>query len=414
MSGHARIFPPSSAQRRVACPGSAVMELDKASPTSSYSASGTATHQLAEWCLTQNLDAVAFLGKIIDVEGFDNEVTRERAERAQFYVDYVRDLVKATNATLFVEQKLSIEHLTGEKGAKGTSDSVLVSAKELCIVDLKDGQKPVDAEGNLQLTMYALAALEQHELVNDFETVRMVIVQPRLNKINEWTLPVDTLCTVWQSKILAAAADVKTALEPGVDVADFLHPGEEQCAFCKAKPTCPALRGSIKHIVLGNVNVDDFEDLTAGKSITPRNCDADVIASLMPHVDLIETWVKAVRARGEELLHAGVDLAGYKLVEGKKGGRKWINVGEVEAEFKKMRLKLDEMYDRSVISPTRAEKLLARENPRRWAALQKFITQSGGNPTVVPVSDNRPAILKTSPTAEFDDLTIAEYASNLV
>ena len=47
------------------------------------------------------------------------------------------------------------------------------------------------------------------------------------------------------------------------------------------------------------------------------------------------------------------------------------------------------MYDLKLISPTKAEKLLAG-NPRRWAKLEKLITRSDGKPSVAPATDRRP------------------------
>jgi hypothetical protein len=70
-----------------------------------------------------------------------------------------------------------------------------------------------------------------------------------------------------------------------------------------------------------------------------------------------------------------------------------------------MRLKQDEMYSFTLISPTAAEKLLAKESPKRWAKLQPLITRSEGSITVAPVSDNRPAIEVKPVADDFTDLT---------
>jgi len=48
-----------------------------------------------------------------------------------------------------VEQRLSIEAITKEPGAKGTSDAVILAGEELVIVDLKYGRGvKVDADEN--------------------------------------------------------------------------------------------------------------------------------------------------------------------------------------------------------------------------------------------------------------------------
>ncbi|WP_374313038.1 DUF2800 domain-containing protein [Dongia sp.] len=413
---HAEIFPPSSAQRRMLCAGSAVLERGRQRKATEYTSSGTATHQLSEWCLTEGTDAVAYLGRVIEADGFDNEVTAERAKRAQLYVDTVRDLHKVVGGELHVEQALPIAWLTREEGAEGTGDAVIVGATELVVVDLKDGNKQVEAIGNAQLAIYAAAALELHALVNDFETVRMVIVQPRHDSVQEWVLTADELRAWIAENVAPAVENVWTALKPEVDLADFLNPGDEQCGFCAARATCSALIAQAGELILNTpaATADDFEDLTASKAAAPKHAEAEIIGRLLPHLDLIETWVKAVRSRGEELLHSGIDVPGYKLVEGKRGARRWVDADEAENALKAMRLKRDEMYSLTLISPTAAEKLLAKDSPKRWKALQKHITQSGGNPTVAPASDPRPALTIKPVSDEFEDLALAESADDLV
>jgi hypothetical protein len=66
-----------------------------------------------------------------------------------------------------------------------------------------------------------------------------------------------------------------------------------------------------------------------------------------------------------------------------------------------MRLKADEMYDRKLITPAKAEKLL-KDTPRRWNSIAQHITQGEGKPSVAPVTDKRPAY---SVVDDFEDLT---------
>jgi len=68
-----------------------------------------------------------------------------------------------------------------------------------------------------------------------------------------------------------------------------------------------------------------------------------------------------------------------------------------------MRLKKEEMYDFRLISPAQAEKLLKKENPRRWTKVEALIPRVDGKPTVVPASDSRPT-LNVSPANDFDDI----------
>ena len=73
-----------------------------------------------------------------------------------------------------------------------------------------------------------------------------------------------------------------------------------------------------------------------------------------------------------------------------------------------MRLKIEEMYDFKVISPTTAEKLLAKDSPRRWTKLQPLIGQAEGKPTVAPEADPRPPLSVKPVADEFADTAACE------
>ena len=118
--------------------------------------------------------------------------------------------------------------------------------------------------------------------------------------------------------------------------------------------------------------------------------EPDMLGSAMDKVALVEQWCKSVRGETERRLLAGEEVPGYKLVEGRKGNRQWADEEAAEAAFKRARFRIEQMYDLKLISPTKAEKLLAG-NPRRWAKLEKLITRSDGKPSVAPATDRRPA-----------------------
>lgn len=68
-----------------------------------------------------------------------------------------------------------------------TADAIIITPTELQVHNLKFGRGvKVTAENNKQLQLYALGALEQFSVLQDFETVRMFIPQPRIGKESEW------------------------------------------------------------------------------------------------------------------------------------------------------------------------------------------------------------------------------------
>lgn len=397
---------------------------------SDFSDEGTAAHFLGEQCLTSGEHPAVYIGKTIrivpggDAE-WDNEpgkwcntfkVDADMAGAVNTYVQAVRDY--AQGGELLVEQELSIEHITGEEDASGTADAVVLRGDEITIIDLKYGRGvEVSADDNPQLKLYALGAIERYALLGDFNTVRLIIIQPRISHApSEWIMPVSDLLA-WGKQVREQAKAVWIALEfrdnwmRDAANAGYLTPGEKQCKFCRAKAVCPALAQHVLSTV-----ADDFVDV--GQPIAPQiehrlgaTMDNAVLGNMLGAVDLIESWCKAIRAKAESELLQGHTVPGYKLVQGKRGNRAWTNEAEAEDMMKAMRLKQDEMYTFKLITPTTAEKLLAKESPRRWTKLQALITQSEGNPSVAPESDKRPALVMQPVADEFEAL---EEADSLV
>jgi hypothetical protein len=373
------------------CPGSVALEASFPDQSSAYSAEGTLAHTLASEYLDGSGDNPFLrVGEVHEVDGFTFTVDKVMAAYVMDYARLVREY--AGDSLLLVEQRVPIGQITGEEGASGTSDAIAVDIanRVLFVIDLKYGMGVrVDAADNPQLMLYALGALEQCDQLGEFDQVCMVIHQPRLNHVSEHWLPAGDLLG-FGNEVAFAAEDTR---QPDAT----LVPGEKQCRFCKAKATCPALAADVAEIVSGSATLDDF--------ITPDATMGDNYLSVaMSKVDLVEHWCKAVRAEVERRLLAGQPVDGFKLVEGKRGNRKWVSDADAEALFKSFRLRQDEMYDYSLISPTKAEKLL-KDTPKRWERAQALISRAEGKPSVAPATDKRPALAVQSVADDFRDLT---------
>jgi hypothetical protein len=136
MSKHAELSP-SSAARWMVCPGSVALSRGLPDTSSSFAEYGSDGHQLGEICLTTGANAKDLLGRKMD---YGNVVDDDMARMVQVYLDYVRQIVATTGGQLFVERSLPIGQITGEDGATGTADAVIVTDDELIIVDLKMGR----------------------------------------------------------------------------------------------------------------------------------------------------------------------------------------------------------------------------------------------------------------------------------
>lgn len=430
------LLSPSSAYTWIECAASTAAQIGQPDESSEYADEGTAAHELAKWCLEDCHDAETYLGKIIPVGTVTRrdeqtgesiteprrtfEVDEDMAGYVQLYVDSVCERVKAlelagAQVQLLVEQRLSIEHITGEADARGTSDCVIIAIwpdghAELEVRDLKYGRGvEVSAERNYQAMVYAHAALYEHGEFADFQRVNIVIHQPRIKDApSEWaTTP--TELDAWVDETARPAAQramLYVGSESPLVLSDF-NPGEKQCKFCKAKAVCPALAAHVEATI-----GEDFE--TVGDSLTrgvdagaadPRHVDLldnERLGLIYGSLDLIDGWMKAVRGRIEHELLQAHPVPGVKLVAGRRGARAWNDPEAAEALLKSMRLKQDQMYNFKLISPTQADKLLRQDSPRRWKKVEAQIVQREGRPSVAPDSDSRPALVITPPEDDFE------------
>ncbi|MEX3555289.1 MAG: DUF2800 domain-containing protein [Burkholderia gladioli] len=404
MSAHA-LLSPSSAHRWLVCAGSTALCIKQPGSPSEYAAEGTAAHTVAAACLLDdNRDPSDFIGQTFEIDGFTIEFDENMAEDLAPYIATVRDY--AAYGELLVEQEVPIGHVTGEPGATGTSDAIVLTDDELICIDLKFGRGvQVDADENPQLMLYALGALERFGNLGDFQRVRLVIHQPRIGHLSEWACSVDALHAFAERARAAAQENTRLLVEPP-HMSDLIV-SDKGCRFCSAKAVCPKLASHVEETL--GAEFDDLDQLDQ----TASPLTADDLARIYPALALIESWGKAVLARIEHELLNGHDVPGTKLVQGRRGARQWSSADEAETLLKTLRLKSDEMYNRRVITPTQAEKLLAKDFPRKWKRAEALVIQREGAPSVAPESDKRPALVIQHPEADFEAIA-ADDGSDLL
>lgn len=373
----------SGAHRWMNCPGSVALEaqLPEGDRSSPFAAEGTAAHELAERCLRGGTDASEHAGDVIEADGFKFEVDDEMIENVQQYLDYVRDIP----GKLLVEKRVDFSPWVPE--GFGTADAIILDDDVAHVVDLKYGKGvKVDAENNPQGMAYALGALHEYGfLFDEIEEFKIVIVQPRMDHISEFEITREQL-DWWADNELAPAA--ANALS---DDASFT-PGEKQCRFCNAKGACRALAEFNLQEACEGFSV-------VGDDIAPKDIaflTNEELGDLLPSLDGIAKWIKAVEAHAQGELERGNDVPGYKLVEG-RSLRKWADENDAEAALKRTKLKVADVFTKKLISPAVAEKLLGKNHK----VLAEHVVKPEGKPTIAPSTDKRPA-LDTNPANDFD------------
>lgn len=421
MADHAVVFGASSFERLMLCPGSAVLCEGAPRRASQYSAEGTAIHAASAAVLEGGLWPTP--GSEVEADGFTFRWDADMEACGQTYVDYVLGL---DGDFVLVEQRVRFGAAIGlpdsDDDGFGTADAVVIKGTELIVCDLKCGRgvevhayttdDVEETAPNPQLALYAIGALaELQGVAGDFETVRLVIVQPRAGGVSEYVMTVDELAHWAKFVAEPAAARVLAASEmPALNdlwAGAYLNPTEKGCKFCAAKATCPALRDEVTATVSGLAQMpaspDEFD------AFAPRTPDAGEshvwLAACLAKVDLIEDWCKAVRAEAERRLCEGEPVPGFKLVAGKRTARAWADEKQAEEVMRKqMRLPVEKAYNLKLITPPQAEKLAKAGDigPRQWPKLQVLITQGEGKPHVAPESDPRPAITVAATPEDFD------------
>lgn len=378
MAQHA-ILSASGAYRWLKCTPSARLERQFKDEQSPYAAEGTRAHAAAEQMLTKEL----FPDKKVAEPKFDD---KEMELAVQRYVDICMEKAIATrkrtpDADIQVEARVDFSRWVPE--GFGTGDMVIVADDTLEIVDLKYGKGvPVSAEGNPQMRLYALGAYEANSLLYDIKTIRMTIVQPRLDSVNSDEMRVEDLIA-WGDSIK--------------DTAKLAYEGEgecqagDHCGFCKARHLCRAL---------SNACLDEF--YKHGGKKTSLLLDTEV-AEVLDMADMIIKWAKDVQNYAfDQAVNEGKNWPGYKLVEG-RSSRKITNAEAAAKALLDADFTAEDIYKpQELRGITDLTKLVGKK--KLTDTIGQFIEKPPGKPTLVPLSDKRaPLELNPVNVDDFDD-----------
>ncbi len=350
MSAHAK-FSFSAAHRWMTCPGSIVASADIPNTTSWQAELGTRLHGVAADVLSK---------------GIEHSLTGEEAEMVDFYVQYVRELGGEDTVTL-IEQRVDLA-----PDVWGTCDALVIQPYVLHIVDFKTGSQRVDAKDNAQLLGYAAAAMAEFNVLPSPVRhpirpvdVRLHIVQPSINWVDDWTIPVGYL----QPFINKVKKAVASACSPSPEY----RPSEEACKFCPARGSCKAR---------SDFNVQmAIEDFALAEPATLSSFD---LAAILPQVPQIVAWATSVQEYATSQALIGNAPKGYKLVQS-GGARKWADPGKAIEALVDAGVPRESACKTSPIGIGDATKLLGKNHP----IFSEFTTRGAVNPVLAPEGDKR-------------------------
>lgn len=413
----------SGAEGWMNCPGKIAMEQGKADSYSPYADEGSAAHFLAAECLEKQVDAEEFYGKTIvcythegrayQVFAEDDmpseakessrwEVTRDMAMYVQRYADQVNAAAK--DSTLLVEQRVRFGESIGVPGAFGTGDAIIITndGKMLKVRDLKYGFKPVSPVENMQMMLYALGALYEFDYqidMDELEHIDLQILQPRTSTQDEPWITTPARLFEFAEEAKAAIALSEAALSNLSEMEftqwaeTYLRTSEKGCTWCKAKTSCPALHNEcLSDMGVAPATIEGLPDLDATMDAALHRItevDFETLVKLYGVTKKIKMWVEGVEDRMMHDMLQGHKTPHFKIVKGRQGNRAWASEVQAEEAMKKLRLKVDEMYDKKIISVPSAEKLLRAQSPKKWKQLEVLITRPEGKLVVAPMKDKR-------------------------
>lgn len=310
MNEHSRL-PPSSAARRVACPGSRYLESqypeNKESP---HAREGEAAHEVASLILLDE----NFNIKVGDRVTNGEMVTQEMIDGAELYFDNVVILTAGSRAKhkLHVEERVNIYDI--HEDAWGTPDcwQYDMSTRTLRIWDYKYGFGLVDVFENWQLIAYAAGILSRLGIngIDDQQTkLIFTIVQPRgfhrNGKVRIWSLMASELRPYFNK--------LRMAEEEASHTIAKCHPNPE-CDFCRGRHACTALqRSALSAVDITTLNVPF--DLTAAQT-------GIELGYLKHAAELLDARITGLSEQALSMLRRGERVPGFKA-EQSEGREIW-------------------------------------------------------------------------------------------
>lgn len=352
----------SGSSRWINCPGSVNAEQGIEDKSSSFANEGSVAHELAEQALTLGRPVGNWLGNTFE-EWPDIAVNQEMVDAVAVY----RDFVQSIKGQQLIEQQVDFSDWVPD--GFGTSDAIVINDNTLHVIDLKYGKGvAVSPENNSQGMLYALGAYAFTNELYNITRIDITIVQPRLDHIETWSVSVPELLK-FGSMVSEKAREALTDDAPRV-------PGEQQCRWCKAKATCPALKKLTDDSVLALFD-DPLDTLS----------DTDLKIAL-DNKKLIIGWLDAVEDLIKQRLNDGEGFPGYKLVAG-RSSRSWVSEEVAEKTLSVDSMLGDEAFVTKLVTPPQAEKRLGKEKAK---LIGDLIIKGAGKPTLALESDKRPAI----------------------
>ena len=379
------ILSPSSAERWIHCPPSAVINAEAPQKDTVYTREGTLAHAVCELKGRRKFLALS-------TRSFNAELKKLKADAlwqdemdgyTDAWIEALEEIAGEYDVLPHVALEVRVDFSEYVPDGFGTADCLMIGdiagTTTLNVIDFKYGKGvAVSAEENPQMMLYALGALLDYSQIYDIEAVRMTIVQPRIrSEPDGWGLDAKTLLA-WANVVVEPAA--KLAIRGGGEFQEG-----DWCRFC-------AIRGSCRARAAANLAAAAMEF-----RLPPELSDSEVGEALALGQRL-KAWLSDVEEYALGACLDGREIDGWKAVEG-RSVRQWSDAGAAFEAAKAAGVPEEMLYERKPVTLAGLEKIMGRKSFA--ATLGDFVTTPPGKPTLVKADDKRPAITSRF-TAEDD------------
>ena len=356
----------SSAERWLACPPSAVASEIYPRQDTDFTREGTLAHEVAE-AIARGIDPEV-LHQDCARTGAADGVTHEMLECATGYRDYIQEQIHSDDAVVLLEQRVDFSPWVPD--GFGTADCIIIQGDTIDIIDYKYGKGvAVSAEGNPQMRLYALGALNEFGIVYDLLKARLHIYQPRMNNISVCETRVGVL-EDWGDAVVKPTAE-KAAKGEGE-----YAPGKH-CQFCAHAGRCRALTD------VCTVFVDTIKAKVAVPVLAPWE-----ISGILQMEPMLNLWLKRVGEQALSTMLNGGEIPGYKVVQG-RSLRRWADDLEAAKVLESNGYSREDITETKLLTVSNMEKKLGKKKFAELLSGQ--VLKPAGAPTLAPMSDKRPA-----------------------
>lgn len=292
------LLPPSSASRRVACPGSRAMEAPfKDQEQSPAAREGEAAHFIAAHILR---GVVYRTPALLDINGmfYNGEpFTDEMIEGAYLYANTI-NTVFSDIYNLHIEERLDIPNIHPD--CFGTPDCWFFRENTLYLFDYKFGHGYVEVFENWQLIEYAAGLLQDNKNID----VIMTIVQPRsydrFGQVRTWKTN-DAQLKPYFDRLREAE---EKAARPYANC--YVS---SECRYCLARHVCPTLEQASMAVI-------DESYLSVPRQLAPNELGRQ-LTQLERAADILNSRITGLTEEITSTIRRGERVPGYTLEPGK-------------------------------------------------------------------------------------------------